>query len=131
MKKQSGEAWQIARSFLHLLPRSPGGMFFVILPQAGGALGIWRAELSPWVRALHRGQRVTALLGMRQLYQNPLCASAWGLFHGRGENSLGMAIMSQWAQEGGEAASSDGHKSPSKPLILLGSEPRSGSALQQ
>lgn len=102
MKKQSGEAWQIARSSLHLLPRAPGGMFFVILPQAGGALGVWRAKLGPWVRELHRGQPVTALLGMRQLHQNPLCASAWGLFHGRGENPLGMAIVSHWAEREGE-----------------------------
>lgn len=132
MKKQSGEAWQIARSFLHILPRAPGGMFFIILPQAGGALGIWRAELGPWVRALHGGQWVTALLGMRQLYQNPVCFRLgplpWdkGKFNGNGHHS-----QSQWAREGGEAASSDGHKSPSKSLILLVSEPRSGSALQQ
>lgn len=88
MKKQSGEAWQIARSFLHLLSCAPGGRFFIILAQAGGALGIWRAKLGLWVRALHRGQRGTALPGMRELYQNPVCASAGGLFHGRGENSL-------------------------------------------
>lgn len=44
MKKQSGEAWQIARSFLHLLSCAPGGRFFIILAQAGGALGIWRAK---------------------------------------------------------------------------------------
>lgn len=75
MKKQSGEAWQIARSFLHLLSCAPGGRFFIILAQAGGALGIWRAKLGPWVRARHRGQRVTALPGMRQC-QSSVCASA-------------------------------------------------------
>lgn len=129
MKKQSGEAWQIARSFLHLLSCAPGGRFFII--QSWRCSGHLESKAGPVGQSTSQGTARDSIVWDEAALPKSCVCLSWGPVPWERGKLPGMAIVSQGAPEGGEAAPSHGHKSPGKSLTLLVCEPRSGSALQQ